>query len=57
VHVHADIFGASHKRVLLSGGVEANTQTLLQKGRPLYCVAVTVSHVQIAPPSICEYRY
>jgi hypothetical protein len=39
VHIHADIFGASHKRVLLSGEVEPNTQNLLQKGRPLYCVA------------------
>src|SRR6266404_368369 len=38
MHVHADIFGASHKRVFLSGGVEPNTQNLLQKGRPLYCV-------------------
>ena len=40
VHIHADIFSASHKRVFLSGEVEANTQTLLQKGRPLYCVAL-----------------
>src|SRR3989441_13363817 len=38
VHVHADIFGVSHKRVFLSGGVEPNTQNLLQKGRPLYCL-------------------
>jgi hypothetical protein len=34
VHVHADIFCASHKRVFLSGWFEASTQTLLQKGRP-----------------------
>src|SRR5258708_33332881 len=34
VHIHADIFSASHKRVFLSGGFEASTQTLLHKGRP-----------------------
>jgi hypothetical protein len=39
VHIHTDIFGASHKGVFLSGAVEPNTQKLLQKGRPLYCVA------------------
>jgi hypothetical protein len=38
MHIHPDIFGTSHKRVFLSGGVELNTQKLLQKGRPLYCV-------------------
>src|ERR1700758_3722498 len=39
VHVHADIFSAaSHKRVFLSGWFVASTQTLLQKGHPLYCV-------------------
>src|SRR5271168_420948 len=37
--IHADIFAASHNRAFLSGAVEPNTQNLLQKGRPLYCVA------------------
>src|SRR5437899_3417541 len=40
VHVHTDIFSAaSHKRVFLSGWFVASTQTLLQKGHPLYCVS------------------
>jgi hypothetical protein len=41
VHIHADIFSASHKRVFLSGGVEASTQTLLQKGRPFILRRIT----------------
>src|SRR6266851_1759437 len=41
VHVHADIFSASHKRVFLSGGFEASTQTLLHKGRPFILRRVT----------------
>jgi hypothetical protein len=39
VHIHADIF--SHKRVFLSGGFEASTQTLLHKGRPFILRRVT----------------
>src|SRR6202021_2953662 len=41
VHVHADIFSASHKRVFLSGGFEASTQTLLHKGRPFILRRIT----------------
>jgi hypothetical protein len=40
MYIHTDIFSASHKRVFLSGGVEPNTQNLLQKGCPLHCVAL-----------------
>src|ERR1700757_5167468 len=37
VHVHTDIFTASHKKVvLLSGWFGISTKTLLQKGAPLY---------------------
>src|SRR5271156_5105207 len=50
VHIHADIFGASHKRVLLSEGVEPSTQNLLQKGRPLYCVAFSDIYPPRTPP-------
>src|SRR5450755_1631951 len=41
MHVHADIFSASHKRVFLSGGFEVSTQTLLHKGRPFILRRVT----------------
>ena len=42
VYVHTDIFGAAnHKRALLSVGVVACTQTLLQKGRPFILRPVT----------------
>jgi hypothetical protein len=38
VNIHPDILHVIHKRVLLSGGFEANTQNLLQRGALLYCV-------------------
>jgi hypothetical protein len=40
-NAHPDIFSASHKRVFLSGGFEASTQTLLHKGRPFILRRIT----------------
>src|SRR5258705_13093735 len=34
VYIHPDIFSAANHRAFLSVGVEASTETLLQKGRP-----------------------
>ena len=40
VHIHADIFSASHIRVFLSGGVRAeHSNPYSQRGTLLYCVA------------------
>jgi hypothetical protein len=41
VHIHTDIFSASHKRVFLSGGVRAEHLKPYSKGAPfLYCVGL-----------------
>jgi hypothetical protein len=45
VHVHADIFSASHKRVFLSGGVRAEHSKPYSKGGALFILRRVIGHL------------